>query len=375
MPTHDANGKALQPTNDIVELLEIVALKAPGTLARGGIRDLDGAAAFMLQRWREGKLGREAGELDLGLWELPSEMPIPSSAASFVASVEEDGETVRALAPEPTESSEQRIARLKADLKERSDPELRVDAMVKRHFEALRAAEIAGVGTSSRPARGAGRDYVRELSKDAVLSPLEEATENVEENSMLSKTQARKQDRKKTAALRREKLIAKGIIIERFLQTSGEKSTAASVFRPPKKEKFTRPHKPSGSRLAAKQRNEASYVRAQSGKFPAPDKKLLAQRAHPPPRRPNKIPPLESYKDPLLSRPASAGRSSAGAGAQHGLPTRARNKPQTAPGTWASSLKSVRMKMQAQSAARKERRERRSAAKAKSGAAAGAKRS
>ncbi|PWN36023.1 uncharacterized protein FA14DRAFT_121078 [Meira miltonrushii] len=53
---------AFGPTNEVHALLERLALRAPGTLSKNGIRDLDAAANFMLERWRNGKLG--SGELD-----------------------------------------------------------------------------------------------------------------------------------------------------------------------------------------------------------------------------------------------------------------------------------------------------------------------
>ncbi|SPO20488.1 uncharacterized protein UTRI_00885_B [Ustilago trichophora] len=56
----DAQGR----TNSISELLWHVAGKAPGSLRKGNVRDLDAAATFMLQHWRLGKLDGNT-ELDL----------------------------------------------------------------------------------------------------------------------------------------------------------------------------------------------------------------------------------------------------------------------------------------------------------------------
>lgn len=42
-----------QPTNSILELLGKVAERAPGTLHKGGERDLDSTAEFIINRWRE----------------------------------------------------------------------------------------------------------------------------------------------------------------------------------------------------------------------------------------------------------------------------------------------------------------------------------
>ncbi|KAH6675033.1 P-loop containing nucleoside triphosphate hydrolase protein [Halenospora varia] len=45
-----------QPTNDIVELLDGVCRKT-GRLGKGGVPDVDAAALWMIQRWRQGNLG------------------------------------------------------------------------------------------------------------------------------------------------------------------------------------------------------------------------------------------------------------------------------------------------------------------------------
>lgn len=44
------------PTNDIVELLEAVCRKT-GRLGKGGVPDIDAAALWIIQRWRQGNLG------------------------------------------------------------------------------------------------------------------------------------------------------------------------------------------------------------------------------------------------------------------------------------------------------------------------------
>jgi ribosome biogenesis GTPase A len=44
------------PTNDIVELLEAVCRKT-GRLGKGGVPDIDAAALWIIQRWRQGHLG------------------------------------------------------------------------------------------------------------------------------------------------------------------------------------------------------------------------------------------------------------------------------------------------------------------------------
>lgn len=45
------------PTNDIVELLEALGRKT-GRLQKGGIPDIDASALWMIQRWRNGHLGK-----------------------------------------------------------------------------------------------------------------------------------------------------------------------------------------------------------------------------------------------------------------------------------------------------------------------------
>lgn len=46
-----------QPTNDIWQLLEAIATKS-GRLQKGGTPDIESAALWMIQRWRNGHLGR-----------------------------------------------------------------------------------------------------------------------------------------------------------------------------------------------------------------------------------------------------------------------------------------------------------------------------
>ncbi|PBP24938.1 P-loop containing nucleoside triphosphate hydrolase protein [Diplocarpon rosae] len=49
-------GDYCTPTNDVVELLEGVCKKT-GRLGKGGIPDIDAAALWVVQRWRQGNLG------------------------------------------------------------------------------------------------------------------------------------------------------------------------------------------------------------------------------------------------------------------------------------------------------------------------------
>ncbi|KAK0522909.1 Mitochondrial GTPase 1 [Tilletia horrida] len=91
------------PTNDITELLTALAQRVPGALSKGGIPDLDAAADFLIQRWRDGKLGPEEGDLDLGLNEV----------SGNVVTVEMDeGELPQGMAELSDESHSARIRRL-----------------------------------------------------------------------------------------------------------------------------------------------------------------------------------------------------------------------------------------------------------------------
>jgi ribosome biogenesis GTPase A len=45
------------PTNEISELLDAVARKT-GRLQKGGVPDLEGTALWIIQRWRDGQMGR-----------------------------------------------------------------------------------------------------------------------------------------------------------------------------------------------------------------------------------------------------------------------------------------------------------------------------
>lgn len=46
-----------RPTNDVIELLEAVCRKT-GRLGKGGVPDVEAAALWLVQRWRQGHLGR-----------------------------------------------------------------------------------------------------------------------------------------------------------------------------------------------------------------------------------------------------------------------------------------------------------------------------
>lgn len=49
-------GEYCGPTNDVIELLEGVC-KRTGRLGKGGVPDLDAAALWIIQRWRQGNMG------------------------------------------------------------------------------------------------------------------------------------------------------------------------------------------------------------------------------------------------------------------------------------------------------------------------------
>jgi hypothetical protein len=200
MPKQQAASS--QPTNAIATLLSLVAERAPGTLGRGGERDLDGAAAFVLQRWREGKLGAGYGELDLGLYELPAEVP---QGDTMLMEGEEGAE-------EQVEDPETRRERLMEELKQRADPALRIDALVRRHFQELARAERAGVGTSLGPARGAGRDSRRaERASDTPDDASLDDAASAGAEALMSRHQSKKRDKAQLLKRKNEKLAAKGI--------------------------------------------------------------------------------------------------------------------------------------------------------------------
>lgn len=55
--TPEIYGQYHNPTNDVALLLDAVARKA-GRLQKGGVPDIDAAASWLVQRWRDGQLGR-----------------------------------------------------------------------------------------------------------------------------------------------------------------------------------------------------------------------------------------------------------------------------------------------------------------------------
>jgi len=95
------------PTNDINELLAALAPRVPGALSKGGAADLDSAATFMIQRWRDGKFGVDEGDLDLGLNELEGRIVAVDDEQTAVLNGSEDG-----LFSQDEETRTQRIRRL-----------------------------------------------------------------------------------------------------------------------------------------------------------------------------------------------------------------------------------------------------------------------
>lgn len=127
------------PTNDINELLTWLSARAPGTLLKGGERDFDATAEFLLQRWREGKLGN--GELDFGIGETQAGATMTAAGLERQLTEEE--------ANTDLDGSES-VAITSADLEreeaiEAESPVERIDRIVREHFEGVEEAYRAGV--------------------------------------------------------------------------------------------------------------------------------------------------------------------------------------------------------------------------------------
>ncbi|PWN48357.1 hypothetical protein IE53DRAFT_333857 [Violaceomyces palustris] len=139
-------GFAGGATNSITEFLDRLACKAPGTLSKGGVRDLDAAAEFFVQRWREGKIGQGQGELDLGLGEVEAEV-----RTDAMASGEEDRWIYRHDEATTSSSSAETL-------------EDRIDRLVARHFKDVELAlEEKKRGNKSPSSRAFGaKDSVKE---------------------------------------------------------------------------------------------------------------------------------------------------------------------------------------------------------------------
>ena len=178
-----------KPTNEIQTLLENLALKAPGTLAKNGERDLEKAASFMVERWRHGKMG--GGEMDMACFE---HVPRNQSGASAMASA----------SPE--------------------DAQNHIRQRVAAYLDQMRRAEEQGVGTSARPAIGVDRASRRRMEKldgDALQSERSHASQK-DEGSLLSNNQARKRKRAVELAIRNSKLRERGVPIKALLSRSSK---------------------------------------------------------------------------------------------------------------------------------------------------------
>lgn len=179
------------PINEIDTLLEHLALKAPGTLTKGGVRDLEGAASFLIGQWREGRLG--VGELDLANFEDPQPM--------LLTSFFKDGNNV---------SNNQSAKSKLLD---------RITQSFAQYFEEVKKSELSGVGTSSKPARGADRASRRTMEKKDSKSLLDYKSQKVDDTTLvndtfLSKNQAKRRKRAVELAVRNSKLREKGIRVK-----------------------------------------------------------------------------------------------------------------------------------------------------------------
>lgn len=160
------------PTNDIIGLLQRLALRAPGTLSKNGTRDLDASAKFMLDRWRGGKLG--SSELDLGCFEV--------------------GHTETSL-------------------------QSHVDRIVSQHYDHVTQARIQGAATSLKPVQGADRASRRAMEKVPWTelrqrASAEKRDENAPNVDTLSKRQKRLRQRALETAIRQNRLRAKGVPVQ-----------------------------------------------------------------------------------------------------------------------------------------------------------------
>lgn len=85
------------PTNEIMELLDAMARKT-GRLQKGGTPDLDGTAMWMVQRWRNGHLGRfMLDELSDEAFERHTEA-VSTTPSSLSQARKADKEAIRARA-------------------------------------------------------------------------------------------------------------------------------------------------------------------------------------------------------------------------------------------------------------------------------------
>ncbi|KAK0542476.1 Mitochondrial GTPase 1 [Tilletia horrida] len=135
------------PTNDITQLLIALAHRVPGALAKGGVPDLDAAAVFLIQRWRDGKFGQDEGDLDLGLDELPSSvMAIDGGTHSSAAESQQD---------DIVESHTVRIRRLVAqhfaEVIQADDPDRTSERLIPIEADAERVEKHGPTESSEEP--------------------------------------------------------------------------------------------------------------------------------------------------------------------------------------------------------------------------------
>ncbi|KAN0060344.1 Mitochondrial GTPase 1 [Thecaphora frezii] len=203
------------PTNSITELLELVAQRAPGTMNRGATRDLDGAAEFFVQRWRDGKVGERIGELDLGIDELQPVYPDEPCAA--VAGSEEGR-------GEGEETIDQRVDRLVAQHFEEVERDM-------LHRELGRDPASAGLGhehtytITTTPGGGEGGRTAPRRQTSAARSKTKALEEGVSHN------QAKKQIKTLDQKLRTKRLSEKGVVVRKKGKVVSKKSKATWIRR------------------------------------------------------------------------------------------------------------------------------------------------
>lgn len=215
---------ARNPTNDIFEFLGHLAERAPGTLSKGGQRDLDAAAQFFLDRWRHGKLGRSAGELDLGCWEERQAMEDETSDQTVPSPVSDTGssEEPNAIAP-----------------REEVDVEAHIRAVVRAHFDQVEQARREGVATSMRPAKGADRASRRVMERSSYEELLSSSSSSSQpemmrqEGSLMSKNQAKKRERAMQVAVRNQRLRESGVNVTRQFAVKKKRTKASTTASAP----------------------------------------------------------------------------------------------------------------------------------------------
>ncbi|CAD6907349.1 unnamed protein product [Tilletia laevis] len=178
-----------QPTNDITELMTALAHRVPGALSKGGGVDLDLAANFMVQRWRDGKFGPEEGDLDLGLDECSGE----------VLAVDGEGFLQPALSEHDGENALPVVENSQAE---------RIRNLVRQHFVEVMEADDPSRSTS----RLIPVDSLLETDHDEQQTADASTEERKEMPVLLSNHQARKRAKQTYLESQREKYRAQGLI-------------------------------------------------------------------------------------------------------------------------------------------------------------------